>query len=169
MHLIPCPLLVTEAEPRSVHSGAGKKATASTPPLQFCDVFVLTHGHLHDDHVEDENGQLKSHANRLTVGLRDAGIPVHVVRDYRDYGIAIWEADLKKAVLRKDDKVTLAEWNDVLGLERKVVVYVPGRKDDLDKQFSNEKLETWGKAISMTRCISQLIIVQLSGDDNAYK
>ncbi|XP_025113360.1 uncharacterized protein LOC112575603 [Pomacea canaliculata] len=98
---------------------------ATTPPcLQWRDVLVLYY-----NEITDDSGMVK--------GLKEAGIPVRVMKD----------DDFEDVATARSDVVWATRGHRVSGLERKVVVYP-------EKDFAPiDRLN------SMSRCTSQLVIV----------
>ncbi|XP_025098256.1 uncharacterized protein LOC112566336 [Pomacea canaliculata] len=126
-------------------------------PLRYCDVFILVHSYdLLGTSSEDSSGKV----NGLVRGLRDAGIPVRVVRD-RSRGVEGWDCDVRDTSVARTDMVTVSDWGDVVGMERKVVVWLPGRIPGDDDKLSDEHLDRIGRLWAMSRCIVQLILVDI--------
>lgn len=91
------------------------------PPLCYRDVLVLCFDP-RDDLIED--GHLISPAIGLVRGLRECDIPVRVVKSN---AASDNEGDIRDTALAVSDEVTVTDWDDVRGLERKVVVVVMER------------------------------------------
>ena len=120
---------------------AGPDVTNPTTSLFYRDVFVLTADYvdLHDD-VIDDAGQLTSPASGFVRGLRAEGVPVCVLersdrvggrvgQDTRVSDVAAvekagWESRVGEVAVSRTDRVTVAEWRCVQGLDCRVVVLV---------------------------------------------
>nr|KAG5688056.1 hypothetical protein BaRGS_017810 [Batillaria attramentaria] len=147
-------VLVDEAD--FGHSSRDK--TAKPPPLRYRDVFVLTRSEL-SDVITDDNGQVTSRPCDFVAGLRASGVPVRVVW---------WKTDMNRYVGGLEDlsackvnQVTVTDWDVVTGLERKVVVYLPGRYPGVDDWRGDSDVHDSGKVYAMSRCTSQLVLVDL--------
>ncbi|PVD36608.1 hypothetical protein C0Q70_03593 [Pomacea canaliculata] len=101
-------------------------------------------GHpVHDD-VRDEAGQVTSRANGVIVGLRAAGIPTCAVQN-AESACSTWRKDVLDAAVGRNDKVTVADRVDVGGLERKIVVWLSGRKEVFDDKITEHQLLVRGQ------------------------
>ena len=104
---------------------AGTYVTTRSASLTCRDVFVLTaNEELHDD-VRDDAGNVTSVATGVILGLRAAGLPVCVLerRDRVD-DVAGWESRVADVAVARTDRVTVAHYNSVHGMERRVVVWL---------------------------------------------
>lgn len=111
--------------------------------MHFSDVIVLCYGPREEQ--KDDYGQVLFPATGLVRGLRSRGVPVYVL----EYGADI-EA-ITDVTLAVHDKVTVTYWNNICGLEKKVVI-VTGH--DL------YGLDVSAKLNCISRCSSQLVWIQ---------
>ena len=134
---------------------AGPDVTNPTTPLQYRDVFVLYDGR-----------RVTSSVSGFVRGLRAEGVPVCVlegidrvdgrvgrrVSDVAAVDKAGWESRVGDVAVSRTDRVTVADWRCVQGLERRVVVWLTdwGVGPDVDRY-------DW--LFGMTRCTTQLVIV----------
>ena len=140
---------------------AGSDVTNPTTPLQYRDVFVLYDGR-----------RVTSSVSGFVRGLRAEGVPVCVlegidrvggrvgggtrvgsrVSDVAAVDRAGWESRVGEVAVSRTDRVTVADWRCVQGLERRVVVWLTdwGVGPDVDRYH-------W--LFGMTRCTTQLVIV----------
>ena len=133
-------------------------ARPSSTPMQQQDAFILTR---HSDLGEDSG---------VVQGLRAAGLRVCVLslKALRARKEAEGEAqgrksffqDVRDVALCRTDRVTVAEWNLVRGLERRLVVTLPGLGKGeegrrLDARDFTDRLE------AASRCTTQLIRVEM--------
>ncbi|XP_076443881.1 uncharacterized protein LOC143282190 [Babylonia areolata] len=139
---------------------ATNQAPHCPPPLQFRDVFVLTRSSELQDVVTDAQGRVTSKACRFIQGLRDSGVPVCVLNGTFD-DVVQWEKDLADVAVGASDWVTAAHLGATNGLERKVVVWLPGRMERGDRGYTDEAIEALDRLASVSRCTTQLIVVQL--------
>lgn len=131
----------------------------TSPPLKYSDVFVLTACmDVYDDSF-DEAGNKTSPANGVVCGLRDAGIPVHVIRTGHE------SIDADDAAEKVSNKVTVSYYGVTYGLERKVVVWLPHRIPGKDDNKPDSDLEHRGRFHAMSRCTSQLVVVDTNLSD----
>ncbi|XP_070200978.1 uncharacterized protein [Littorina saxatilis] len=140
----------------------GSSVANSPSRLSYRDVFVLTRSsNVHDD-VTDEAGRVTSPACGVVQGLKDAGVPVSVL------GRQDWlhnRARLERAVLdvavAATDTVTVAQYDWVQGLERRVVAVLQGRdQTDDDKGLTDEQIDRADRLEAVSRCTTQLITVR---------
>lgn len=110
------------------------------PPLQYRDVLLLCFGYPNDVRV-DSGGRLPLRANGVVEGLRACLVPVQVVeKDDEDA--------IRGMALGVRNEVTVTNWNNVHGLERKVVVVeIRGFAPEYD-------------LYAFSRCSSQLVILE---------
>ena len=155
---------------------AGPDVTNPTTSLQYRDVFVLTPDgvDLQDDVIGDA-GQVTSPAIGFVRGLRAEGVPVCVlegidrvggrvvwstrVSDVAAVDRAGWESQVGEVAVSRTDRVTVAEWRWVQGLERRVVVVLT------DWRWIGPGDDPFHKMFGVTRCTTQLVIVT-SPDDS---
>ena len=140
-------------------------------PLQYRDVMVMTskYSQLQDD-VRDDAGRVTSRASGFVVGLRDKGVPVceleridrvgggtrvgSRVPDVAAVDRAGWESRVGEVAVSRTDRVTVADWRCVQGLERRVVVWVTDyREEDWPAVDPHHGL------VGMSRCTTQLVTV----------
>ena len=128
----------------------------------FTSLTVLRHSptvltddlDLHDD-IRDDAGNVTSPASGLVRALRDEQIPVCVLeRSGKADDVAGWERRMADVAVAQTDWVTVADWESVRGLERRVVGLSP--RDD-DPYFS---------LFALSRCTTQLIIMDRPPDDS---
>lgn len=145
----------------SLLTETGEPSGPSPQKLQYGDVFILTNSfsQIHDD-IRDETGAVTEPANGLVQGLREAGVArLRVVRN-RNYGSEELSREVEEVARARTDCVTLAHRGAVSGLERKVVVWLPGRIDGLDDDLSDAQLDKYDRVYAMSRCTTQLIVVK---------
>ena len=70
--------------------------------------------------------------------------------------MAGWERRVANVATAQTDRVTVAHWRSVRGLERRVVVWLTGRYVDF-------------RVHSLSRCTTQLIIVERPPGDNSVQ
>ena len=140
---------------------AGRDVTNPTTPLQYRDVLVL----YDESYVTSPDSFVR--------GLRDKGVPVCELERIdrvgggtrvgsRVSGVAAvdragWERRVRDVSVSRTDRVTVAEWRCVQGLERRVVVWVA------DWRFGPDADHYHG-LVSLTRCTTQLVIVSRPPD-----
>ena len=141
---------------------AGPDVTNPTTPLQYRDVFVLY-----------DESNVTSPANFVR-GLQDEGVPVCELEGIDRVGGGVgggtrvgirvpdgaavdragWERRVGEVAVSRTDRVTVADWRCVQGLERRVVVWLADRRG-----------EVWPGAdpyqglVGLSRCTSQLVTV----------
>ena len=102
-------------------------------------------------------------------GLRREGVPVCVLGpgpgpDPDPGGRARWARDVAStAVAGGPQRVTVAHWRPVLGLERRLVVWLRGRAEGEDEARSREEVEAWDRVWVVSRCTTQLVVVDAPG------
>ena len=141
---------------------AGPDVTNPTTPLQYRDVFVLY-----------DESNVTSPANFVR-GLQDEGVPVCVleridrvggrvgggtrvgirVSDVAAVDRAGWERRVGEVAVSRTDRVTVADWRCVQGLERRVVVWLA---DWREGGWPGVDPHHW--LLGMTRCTTQLVRV----------
>lgn len=134
---------------------AGTSLPNSPAPLQYRDVFILTRS----SQLQDGFGHAASGVVR---GLRQAGLPVCVlgVDDWITEK-ENWENNAADTAVAQTDQVTVAHFSNVSGLERKVVVWLPGRWSGVDNSYSDELIESYDRLYALSRCTTQLIVVEI--------
>ncbi|XP_070183023.1 uncharacterized protein [Littorina saxatilis] len=151
------------AELRRLGVGSGGNSLPNSPaPLSYSDVFILTQSsELHDD-IKNNAGQVTSRASDLVRGLRDEGLPVCVLgqQDWR-HNTARWERDVHDVAVAATDRVTVTRYNYVQGLERRVVVVLPGWDKETDEGLSDELIDLQDRLFAASRCSTQLIMVDV--------
>ena len=128
---------------------AGRYVTNSPASLAYRDVFVLTAGSNLRDETRNDAGNVTSSASGVVRALRRAQIPVCVL-EWRDRAgvVAEWESRVADVAVARTDEVTVAHWESVQGLERRVVVWLSDlTQDDIPRLHA------------LSRCTTQLIIV----------
>nr|KAG5701992.1 hypothetical protein BaRGS_034574 [Batillaria attramentaria] len=137
------------------------RPTASPPPLQYRDVFVLTRSsELREEKTDKDTGQVTSPASEVVRGLRKAGVPVRVVGWMKEDGVARWEEGVREMAVPAEDRVTVATFAVTHGLERKVVVYLPGRWGVTDEGRSADYIEAEDRVYLASRCTTQLVMLE---------
>ena len=150
-----------------------------TNALQYRDVMVITEdGSGLQDDVTDDAGQVTSPASGFVRALRDAGMPVCVLEGSGRVGgsgndsgsdsdsdrvvdRAGWERRAADVAVSRTDRVTVSGCGCVQGLERRVVVWLS------DWRWRRVKaLDIYYALPSLSRCTTQLIIVNTPGPDD---
>ena len=147
----------------SVSFRTGLSVTNSPASLAYRDVFVLTDDYRLHDEVRNDADNVTSPASGVVVALRHAQIPVCVLerRDRAGY-VAGWESRVADVAVSRTDEVTVAHCGSVLGLERRVVVWLSNRlRDDVDVDLY--------RMPGFSRCTTQLIIVDLPFDRQRHR
>ena len=72
-----------------------------------------------------------------------------------------WENNAMDTAVAQTDQVTVAHFSNVSGLERKVVVWLPGRWLGVDDSYSDELIESYDRLYALSRCTTQLIVVEV--------
>ena len=161
---------------------AGPDVTNPTTPLFYRDVFVLTRddSDLQDDVIGDA-GQVTSPASGFVRGLRAEGVPVCVlegsdrvggrvgrgtrvgsrVSNVAAVGRAGGESRVGDVAVSRTDRVTVADWRCVRGLERRVVVWLTDWRGDLP-------VESYHGLLAKTRCTTQLVVVSAPDDSDTH-
>ena len=142
---------------------AGPDVTNPTTPLQYRDVFVLY-----------DESYVTSPASGIVRGLRAEGVPVceleridrvggrvgggtrvgSRVPDGAAVDRAGWESRVGEVAVSRTDRVTVADWRCVQGLERRVVVWLTDwREEDWPD------VDVYHMLLGVTRCTTQLVIV----------
>ena len=123
---------------------------------------MLTRSSELQDDVRDDAGNVKSPACGVVRGLRAAGLPVRVlgwsdrVRDRVG-----WERWVEDTAMTRTDQVMVTGYRAVGGLERRVVVWLPGRHQRFDAGDSDEEIEARDRLYAVSRCTSQLVVVDV--------
>ena len=154
---------------------AGPDVTNPTTSLHYRDVFVLTRDNVNlQDDVIGDAGQVTSPASGFVRGLRAEGVPVCVlegsdrvggrvgggsrvgvrVSDVPAVDRAGWESRVGEVAVSRTDRVTVAGWRCIQGLERRVVVWLTdwrrGVWPGVDLQH---------ELFAVSRCTTQLVVV----------
>nr|KAG5692147.1 hypothetical protein BaRGS_020695 [Batillaria attramentaria] len=141
------------------------KNTTKTPALRYRDVIVVTRSSDLHDEVKDDRGQVTSQASGFVLGLRASGIPVAVVTFLKGgQDVEDWKRVVTDVALAESDVVTVADCGVVLGLERKLVVCLPGRRMGYDDKRSDRQVRQRERLTAMSRCSTQLVVISLPGD-----
>ena len=95
-------------------------------------------------------------------GLRDAGLPVGVlgVDDWRRNRTQC-KKDAEDIAVARLDQVTVAHFSVVPGLERKVVVWLPGRWQGVDDNYNDELIDSYDRLHGWSRATTQLVVVEV--------
>ena len=72
-----------------------------------------------------------------------------------------WESRVADVAVSRTDRVTVSECECVQGLERRVVVWLPGRHQRFDTGDSDEEIEARDRLYAVSRCTSQLVVVDV--------
>nr|KAG5694409.1 hypothetical protein BaRGS_017442 [Batillaria attramentaria] len=134
-------------------------AAARDGALKHRDVFVLTRSHTLTDEITDSSGNVTCQASGFVRGLRDESVPVSVLGRRRN-DEKKWETGVADMAVARRDQVTVSDYRVVSGLERKVVVYLPGQVKGDDKQAA-DFVEGNDRLFALSRCTSQLVMVQV--------
>ncbi|XP_070207885.1 uncharacterized protein [Littorina saxatilis] len=151
------------AELRRLGVGSGGSSLFNSPtPLSYRDVFILTRSSELQDDIEDDAGQVTSRASGVVRGLRDEGLPVCVLgyQEFR-HNRARWERYVHDLAVAATDRVTVTDYGWVQGLERRVVVMLPGRNKASDEGRSDEDIDLNDRVLAASRCTTQLIMVDM--------
>ncbi|KAK7098189.1 hypothetical protein V1264_002541 [Littorina saxatilis] len=142
--------------------GVGCSVANSSFQLSYRDVFVLTNSlDVHDD-VTDDAGRVTSPASGVVQGLKDAGVPVSVLR-IQDFlhNEARSEGLVHDVAVAATDTVTVAYYDYVPGLERRVVAVLHEKnQSDDDKGVTDEMTDLLDRLEAVSRCTTQLITVR---------
>ena len=133
---------------------AGTGLPNSPVPLQYRDVFILTRS----SQLQDGLGHAASGVVR---GLRQADLPVCVLGVHDWINDINWEKNAEDTAVAQTDQVTVAHFSNVSGLERKVVVWLPGRWSGVDDSYSDELIVSYDRLYALSRCTTQLIVVEV--------
>ena len=136
----------------------GTNLANSPAPLQYRDVFILTRS------SELQDDLTTSPASGFVRGLRDAGLPVAVlgVHDWRLHQEK-WKNDAEDIAVARTNQVTAAHFSVVSGLERKVVVWLPGRWQGVDESYRYELIDSYDRLYGWSRGTTQLVVVDVPG------
>ncbi|XP_070196571.1 uncharacterized protein [Littorina saxatilis] len=165
----PCGVQIANVLRRQFNvSNAGQHALpTSPPPLEYNDVFILTRSSQLWDDIKDDKGRLTSPACALVRGLRDGGLPI-LVLDRASRDNEGWQKDMADTALARSNVVTITHSWAVRGLERKLVVWIPGRKlegdpseGDADCNLNKNLPDAEERLLAKSRCTTQLVIVEL--------
>ncbi|XP_070206605.1 uncharacterized protein [Littorina saxatilis] len=151
------------AELRRLGVGSGGSSLPNSPtPLSYRDVFIITRSSELQDDIKDDAGQVTSRASGVVRGLRDEGLPVCVLglQDVR-HNRARWEIDVDDMAVAATDRVTVTHYSWVQGLERRVVVMLPGRDKATDEGRNDELIDLSDRLLAASRCTTQLIMVDV--------
>nr|KAG5701993.1 hypothetical protein BaRGS_034575 [Batillaria attramentaria] len=159
---VACGEKIAEVLKKLLHESESElQAALNAPsPLQYRDVLVLTRSADLHETTTDENNQEKTRASGVVRGLRSQDIPVGVLGWRRD-DVDRWQKELDDLAVAKIDKVTVARWRAVDGLERKVVVYLPGRDTGVDGHQTLEEVDADDRLRLVSRASTQLIMVDV--------
>ncbi|KAK7094229.1 hypothetical protein V1264_007878 [Littorina saxatilis] len=145
-----------------VGSGGNFSITDSPAPLSYRDVFLLTRSTNLQDDVTDDAGSVTSAASGVVRGLRGEGFPVCVLgKQDRVRDRERWDRDVADTGTAKTDWIVAARWRYMIGLERRVVVWLPGRVKGVDEGRSDEEIEANDRVHAVSRCTTQLVIVEM--------
>jgi hypothetical protein len=113
--------------------------------VRYSDVLLITDTQPpFTEEVTNAAGDVTKPASGMVVGLRQAGIPVSVIKWMGD-----WSLVAAVACGTGPDTVIAAGFDAVQGLERHIVVYAESSGPD-----------TWGRLHCMSRCTSRLLWVK---------
>ncbi|KAK7490036.1 hypothetical protein BaRGS_00018736, partial [Batillaria attramentaria] len=120
------------------------------PPLRYRDIFVLTS----DVDLLAEDAKCEpSQGSGFIRGLRLSNVPVCVF-GRKGEDIATKKKASSDVAVAKQDVVTVTNYDSVTGLERKLVVYLPGRMQGSIAEYID-------RVCAMGRCTTQLVMVDL--------
>ena len=143
---------------------AGRYVTNSPASLAYRDVFVLTDDFNLRDETRNDAGNVTSSASGVVRALRRAQIPVCVL-EWREKVSVVgeWESRVADVAVARTDEVTVAHWESVQGLERRVVVCLADRPWGVvdDDDFYN--------LFAFSRCSTQLIMVNTPSDRQRHR
>ncbi|KAL8619082.1 hypothetical protein ACOMHN_019354 [Nucella lapillus] len=140
---------------------ASPPTSTSPAPLQYKDVFIVTRSSdLHDD-VTDDAGRVSRSASGVVKGLRLAGVPLSVLGMSAPLDRARCQGIVKGMGLLSFDRVVLSFSTFLQGLERKVVVWLPGENRRLTDECIIESSEVLDRVHALSRCTTQLIMVDM--------
>ncbi|XP_070207999.1 uncharacterized protein [Littorina saxatilis] len=151
------------AKLRRLGVGSGGSSLPNSPtPLSYRDVFIITRSSELQDDIKDAAGQVTSRASGVVRGLGDEGLPVCVLgeQDWR-HNRARVERDVHDVAVAATDRVTVTHYDYVQGLERRVVVMVPGWDKETDEGRSDEMIDLRDRLFAVSRCTTQLIMVDV--------
>ena len=140
---------------------AGRYVTNSPASLAYRDVFVLTDDDNLRDEARNDAGNVTSSASGVVRALRRAQIPVCVLEHKDRAGVVgEWESRVADVAVARTDEVTVAHWESVHGLERRVVVCLSKWPRFVDDFFI---------LFAFSRCTTQLIIVDRPPDTQRHR
>ena len=144
---------------------AGAIIPGSPAPLRYSDVLVVTRSSDLQEQVRDDTGEVTSPASGVVRGLRAEGLPVCVLEwtDMRR-DVQKWEDKLVDVALAGTDQVTVADYGAVSGLERPVVVWLPGRWRGDDDVRADDRIDAFDRLIGVSRGTTHLIVVDVSAE-----
>ncbi|KAL8581858.1 hypothetical protein ACOMHN_010232 [Nucella lapillus] len=125
----------------------------SSRPLKYKDVFVLTRGR----NLHDSSGAVR--------GLLSENIPLTVLKGAppaEPEQHAEWMEEVKDAAVAGENRVVVAHHVMVSGLERKVLVFLPGDSGDYDSNVDHERRLARDKLYVVSRCTTKYIAVTSS-------
>ena len=112
------------------------------------------------EEVRDDAGNVTSRASGVVRGLRAAGVLVGVVGWYDWLGDrAGWERGVEDVAVARSDRVTVAHYLAVGGMERRVVVWLAGRARDVDDGESDQQIDVQDRVFTVSRCTTHLVKV----------
>ncbi|KAK7089165.1 hypothetical protein V1264_024226 [Littorina saxatilis] len=127
----------------------------------YRDVFIITRSSELQDDIEDDAGRVTSRASGVVRGLRDEGLPVCVLGNQDViHNTARCERDHKDVAVAATDRVTVTRYDYVQGLERRVVVMLPGRHK-VNEGRSDDDFDTIDRLYAISRCTTQLVMVDV--------
>ena len=123
---------------------------------------MLTRSSELQDDVRDDAGNVTSEASGIVQGLRAARKPVCVLEKIeRARDRAEWKKRMDDVAVARTDQVMVTGYRAVGGLERRVVVWLPGRHQRFDAGDSDEEIEARDRLYAVSRCTSQLVVVDV--------
>ncbi|KAK7479371.1 hypothetical protein BaRGS_00029363 [Batillaria attramentaria] len=162
--------IVDEAvEEFASHLGPACPEVNSPPPLQYRDVFIITRANEMNKTFTVEEGRVVSRDDGFLQGLCSTGVSV----DLALFSTASRQAqkEMSTVAIARKNVVTMSAWDTLQGLERKVVVWLPGRASndfdptragDLWREKERDKLKD--KLAGFSRCSTQLVLVEVPDD-----
>lgn len=137
-------------------------STSSPPPLQYRDVFVLTRSMELNDNVLDDSGAVVKQACGFVHSLRNAGVPTGVVWwNPNSDDMRAWHRGVLDMAVAAKEEVIVAHHEAAAGMERKIVVYLPGRALLIDDELTEDDVEADDRLLTLSRCTTQLVMIDM--------
>ncbi|XP_076447269.1 uncharacterized protein LOC143284478 isoform X2 [Babylonia areolata] len=149
------------------HRGSGSMTSSRTltttcpAPLQYKDVFIVTRSSDLRDDVTDDTGKVVTSASGVVRGLRKARVPLYVLDAAAQHNRTKCQSIVSGMGVARFDRVVVSFSTFLQGLERKVVVWLPGENHRLSEEYIIESSELLDRVHALSRCTTQLVIVEL--------